>query len=340
MGLAGPELSSWLHLALIMFAFESLPIEIVLNIIANAVRILVIDDSASAFATAIVCRATFTAAAPYLYASLVIRRADFHTGGHPENYNGVLKHVKHLYISGERLDDDWGVHLLRAWWPQDGTKAFVDAPLRIIQKALSGMRTSNFGGVTGLRVVYGDIDVAFCSDIRLSARWTVHLTHLTAYIPTFDDPIHGAIEQWSNNIFAAAPSLAHFGLQSNDYDEVDDEPAFVTGVETIARRLLGHKAVKDSREMLLLSQLCFRVSSAATTDTIKSGLRGVVDDINDDRLKIWIDERLDVKLIRGQWLNLDEELDAEDVKSRWDFWAPEDRPWAVVYRAASHTIYA
>jgi len=319
-----------------MPSFEDFPIEIALRIIGTAIRLLVIRDRQSAFQIAMVCRATFTAAAPHLYRSLAIRWHP-HNGPDsqsPEIFTDVLKHVRHLYISDRRLDESWAIQLLAAWWPPAGTEAFIDAPLPQIRKALEQIESHRYSGVTGLRIVYGDFGSVFLDQHPLPAEWSMRLTHLIAFFPLLRG-VKNNEESWVERLFLALPSLGQVGFKVTNYQlNGGGETVFFPVLEAIVRRFLVQKAVKNDCDALQLSRLCVHVTANIHTEMFRPNLQSLVSRIDDNRFTIWIDERppLVQHINHVVYDDLDRNQDAVDARARWDFWTPEDRPEAVLYR--------
>jgi len=320
--------------ALMPSSFEHFPIEIALHIINTAVRIFVTHDRQSAFHIAIVCRATFAASAPHLYRSLAIRlHLKKGPGGRSrEIFLNVLKYVQHLYISDKKLDDMWAVRLLAAWWPPAGTEAFIDAPLPIIRLAWNRIESHKYSGVTGLRLSNSTLEGAFLPEFRgsLPEEWTMRLTRVIAPFPLKEKLSHSQ-DVWVEKLFSAAPSLVQLGFQITNHELVSDE---IATAEAIIRRLLMRKTGECNRNTFQMSHLCLQVACNSCTETFKLSMQSLVSRINDDRLTIWIDERVPRDLDISE---RDKNLDAAGVRARWDFWVPEDRRGAIVYRAGRYT---
>jgi len=316
-----------------MPSFEQLPIEIALRIMSTAVRIFVNHNRQSAFQIAIVCRTTFTAAALHLYRSLALRwHLKSGAGGRSrEIFVNVLKHVRHLYISNIQLDDMWAVRLLAAWWPPAGTEAFIDAPVRVIRLVWNRIEAHKYSGVTGLRLTDSTLEGAFLPEFRgsLPEEWTMRLTRVIAPLPSKGD-ISYSQDVWVEKLFSAAPSLAQLGFQITNYELDGDKLA---AVEAILRCLLLRKTGEGDSNTFQLSHLCLQVVCIPFVETFKSSMQSLVSRIDNHRFTIWIDERL----MEDHGIAEIKDLDTADARARWDFWVPEDRPGAIVYRAGRHT---
>ena len=232
-----------------------------------------------------------------------------------------------------QLNDRWAVRLVAAWWPPAGTEAFIDAPLRILWKAVHQSDPHKYSGVTGLRLTDSTLEEAFLPEFRgsLPEKWTMHLTRVIAPFPLKEELSYSQ-DVWVEKLFSAAPSLVQLGFQVTNGELDCNEPA---AVESILRCLLMRKTGEGDSDALQLSHLCMQVVCIPFVETFKSSMQSLISRIDDNRFTIWIDERVQKNMgITEREEVLDNDLDVLDMRARWDFWAPEDRPEVIVYHVS------
>ena len=327
--------------------FIRLPLEVTEYIFVLSARILASCDRHSVVQLALVSRRVYRLVRPSLYRALVIGKANVAKFSCADLYVPILPYARYIWVGDIYDDKDQKIvlGLLELWRPPRGANAFLEAPVWII----SGLFRSNpegIPGLTGLRPTYTSLEEILNGRRALSEPVRNTVTHLVGSLPraaVFDDS--DSPSDWAKVIRSAVPYLTHIGLRIVVFGE-PALPEVCLRLEGILRALLDYhvNGGKGSEEAPQLKCVCLRLLGCLTADTWRNEAALMTARINDNRLKVWIDDRLNEYLdgpyalgsgyeaIRILITRPDVELDVEDGKAGWKFWNPEERPNTVVLK--------